>query len=159
MTMLKPLTQRQQEILRGDAGHSVEKREEYKLSLWRAGYDVPGLVGLAVRFGTAVARHVAAGCPKPPPEVIAERMAICKACPEWRDGKCGLCGCGLVAKTAWAREECPADPPRWPKYSPLVQAVDHKEQLPLVPDTISDVTASTPVAEQVPPGVAEDRGS
>lgn len=76
--------------------------------------EYAGLVG---RFAKAAAKHVAAGCPRPPEFVIAQRMEICKACPEWRDGKCGLCGCSLKAKTAWALEACPADPPRWEKWS------------------------------------------
>ena len=131
--MRKPLTTRQLELLRGAAGHSRQKREAYRRALYANGYDVPGMwwrIGLDVakdavakvaRVSKAAARHIATGCPKPPPEVIAERMATCKACPEWRNGKCGLCGCGLKAKTAWAGEQCPADPPRWERYSPLMQ--------------------------------------
>lgn len=165
--MRKPLTSRQLQILRGEAGHSREKRENYRRSLYAAGYDVPGmwwrigldLVSKAARFGKSAARHVAKGFPKPPPEVIAERMAICKACPEWRDGKCSKCGCGLKAKTAWAGERCPANPPRWERYSPLVETVDHPEALPLAPGTIDDAFSGQQGAVSAPSGVAHDGDS
>lgn len=166
----KPLIESQLRVLRGDRGHSREKREAYRRALYAKGYDVPGMwwrIGVDIvsdaamrvaRFGRAVVRHAAAGCPQPPPEVIAERMAICQACPNWRDGECGLCGCNLKAKTAWSLEQCPANPPRWERYSPLVQTAEHLEQLPLVPDTISNVSAGDPVPDMLPARITHDRG-
>jgi hypothetical protein len=41
-------------------------------------------------------------------ELSAERMKICKACPELRNGlSCNICGCVVEAKTRLNDESCP----------------------------------------------------
>lgn len=60
-----------------------------------------------------------------PPEVLAEREATCRACPEWdanalnKTGRCRKCGCSTWAKLRMATERCPIG--KW-------EAVD-KEQI------------------------------
>ncbi|MBR2823675.1 MAG: hypothetical protein IKE24_08325 [Clostridia bacterium] len=40
-------------------------------------------------------------------ETHAARMAICRACPDNREGLCRHCGCYIAARTAKKRERCP----------------------------------------------------
>jgi hypothetical protein len=61
----------------------------------------------------AVGRFVAGGMKRATPEQQAERLAVCRGCPEFRDGRCRVCGCFLSAKIASAAEHCPLDPPKW----------------------------------------------
>jgi hypothetical protein len=69
----------------------------------------PGLLRKAATLARAVTRHVAAGLPAVPPEVKAQRLALCQVCPDLRpNGNCGRCGCVVAVKTGWALEECPA---------------------------------------------------
>jgi predicted Zn-ribbon and HTH transcriptional regulator len=48
-----------------------------------------------------------------PPEALAAREAICRACPEWdaqalnKTGRCRKCGCSTWAKLRMATERCP----------------------------------------------------
>jgi hypothetical protein len=48
-----------------------------------------------------------------PPEILAEREATCRACPEWdsaalnNTGRCRKCGCSTWAKLRMATERCP----------------------------------------------------
>jgi hypothetical protein len=55
----------------------------------------------------AVGRFVAGGMERTTPEQIAERMAICRGCENFRDGRCLLCGCRLSLKISMATEHCP----------------------------------------------------
>lgn len=48
-----------------------------------------------------------------PEAVIAERLAICRQCPQRINGHCSLCGCSLHHKVRLASQRCPDDPPRW----------------------------------------------
>jgi hypothetical protein len=43
------------------------------------------------------------------------RLKICAACPAFRpaEGRCGVCGCRMRAKTRLTTEGCPLDSPRW----------------------------------------------
>lgn len=47
----------------------------------------------------------------------AERLAICAKCPyvQMAGLQCGLCLCLVRLKAKLKTEECPANPPRWPK--------------------------------------------
>lgn len=77
----------------------------------------------AAQFAKSAARHVREGMPQATDEQVAERFAICKACPyfipkEEGAGECSKCGCGLKAvgvsglnKLRWSGESCPAK--RW----------------------------------------------
>jgi hypothetical protein len=40
---------------------------------------------------------------------VARRLAICRPCPNWRDGRCALCGCALAWKVRMRTEHCPID--------------------------------------------------
>lgn len=55
-----------------------------------------------------------------PPEVRAEREAICATCPENLEGRCRKCGCGVksqfIRKTHIATEECPLPEPKWGQW-------------------------------------------
>ena len=48
-----------------------------------------------------------------PPDILAAREAICRACPEWdaaalnSTGRCRKCGCSTWAKLRMATERCP----------------------------------------------------
>lgn len=79
----------------------------------------------AANFAMAAAKHVAAGRPMATDEQVAERFAICQACPKFIEkgegvGECSMCGCGIKAvgveglsKLRWATEQCPLLKPRW----------------------------------------------
>jgi hypothetical protein len=68
---------------------------------------MPSLARQAVNFIGAVASHVAAGMPTAPPEQQEQRLAICQACENYRDGTCLVCGCNLRIKTGWTDQGCP----------------------------------------------------
>jgi hypothetical protein len=73
----------------------------------------PGLARTARNFASALVGHVKAGRPKAPPEVVADRLATCEACPtgmfDPRARRCrhGGCGCFVNVKTTWADQKCP----------------------------------------------------
>lgn len=75
----------------------------------------PGFIAKAAGFASAVAHHVAAGCPKVSDDERERRLAICRACPHHDDllRTCKICGCGLGLKASWALSQCPDNPPRW----------------------------------------------
>ena len=64
-------------------------------------------------FSSAVSRFARSGFSPTPPEVLAEREATCRACPEWdaaalnNTGRCRKCGCSTWAKLRMASESCP----------------------------------------------------
>jgi|HubBroStandDraft_1064217.scaffolds.fasta_scaffold1213527_1 hypothetical protein len=55
-----------------------------------------------------------------PPEIRAQREAICTGCEENLNGRCRKCGCGVRAqwlrKTHLATEKCPLPEPKWGKW-------------------------------------------
>lgn len=71
----------------------------------------PGLLQKAVNFAGAVANHLATGAHAAPPEVIEERMAICKGCDYYNqeDESCKhkKCGCRMKVKSSWLDASCP----------------------------------------------------
>lgn len=75
----------------------------------------PSLLKQAASFGRAVVRHVSAGAPEAPPDVVEGRRAACLGCDRYNQqaDRCKACGCNLKYKTAWAMERCPLD--RWPE--------------------------------------------
>lgn len=82
----------------------------------------------AATFAKSAARHIAAGMPQATDAQVAQRFAICQACPHFipksdGQGECSKCGCGLksigvagINKLRWADEACPVG--RW-KALPL----------------------------------------
>lgn len=57
-----------------------------------------------------------------PEDVQNARLALCRGCEHYLNGRCRKCGCrvaGIVAKTAWATERCPLSPPKWGSWQPL----------------------------------------
>ena len=46
-------------------------------------------------------------------EVIAARLAVCKACDHLLNGTCALCGCYVELRTAKKTQKCPDVPGRW----------------------------------------------
>jgi hypothetical protein len=73
----------------------------------------------------AAGRFASSGFATTPLEILAERKATCRACPEWdaaalnATGRCRKCGCSTWAKLRMATERCPLG--KW-------EAVD-KEQI------------------------------
>ena len=65
------------------------------------------------RFSQAANRFARSGFHTTPPDILAEREAICRACPEWdaaalnSTGRCRKCGCSTWAKLRMATERCP----------------------------------------------------
>jgi hypothetical protein len=63
--------------------------------------------------GFAVRKFAASNFIPTPPEALATRQDICKACPEWdaqalnKTGRCRKCGCSTWAKLRMATEKCP----------------------------------------------------
>lgn len=67
----------------------------------------PTLIDQLRSFMKAVVQHVAAGVPQATVEETAARLAICRACNHYDDGRCRKCGCGLEVKASWAEQACP----------------------------------------------------
>ena len=65
------------------------------------------------RFGHAAHRFARSGFVATPPDILAQREATCRACPEWDaaalngTGRCRKCGCSTWAKLRMATEACP----------------------------------------------------
>jgi len=83
--------------------------------------------------GNAAHRFARAGFSTTPPEALATREAICRACPEWDaaalngTGRCRKCGCSTWAKLRMATEACPLG--KWeaissPSVSPVSSVVN-----------------------------------
>lgn len=99
----------------------------------------PGIGRRALRFASAVVRHVRDLGRRRTPWEIRAIHKICKACPHYMptqprplrwwerlfrilpaDGACRLCGCQIdsraakwLNKLAWRSEQCADNPPRW----------------------------------------------
>lgn len=117
---MKTLAPRQLEHLEGKTGLSDEKRARYHLNLQKAGYEMPaatgGVLSLIQQFGKSLLRNARNGFKSPPSDVIQARRDTCHACPDFKDGRCMLCSCFVKAKTSWALERCPANPPKWTEW-------------------------------------------
>jgi hypothetical protein len=81
---------------------------------------LPGKLAMLASYARSTVRHVRAGRPQAPPELLAARLAACNACDHLRpsDRRCGLvhgCGCGCLVESKARRlhETCPID--AWPK--------------------------------------------
>ncbi len=78
---------------------------------------LPGLLqpnkSRAFTFGKALSAWARSTFAATPPEILAEREATCRACPEWdaaalnATGRCRKCGCSTWAKLRMATERCP----------------------------------------------------
>jgi predicted Zn-ribbon and HTH transcriptional regulator len=74
---------------------------------------------------TAAHRFARAGFATTPPDILASREAICRACPEWdaaainSTGRCRKCGCSTWAKLRMATERCPLS--KWEAVSEPLQ--------------------------------------
>lgn len=81
--------------------------------------EPPPLWVRGINLATALFRWTAAGFPTRSADEIEERLAICQACPLFRDGVCThqLCGCNvgdpeqLLNKLSLRTEKCPEG--RW----------------------------------------------
>ena len=84
-----------------------------KFGAEEAGRRLARRAEMLARFGNAAHRFARAGFATTPPEALAQREAICRACPEWDaqalngTGRCRKCGCSTWAKLRMATEECP----------------------------------------------------
>lgn len=86
--------------------------------------ESPSLPAMAADAARSLAAHLADGGRKAPPEVQAERMTTCRACPHLEPTMpaCRKCGCGSVLKgglelkLSWASSRCPDLNPRWGPY-------------------------------------------
>jgi len=90
--------------------------------------SLPPLGKQASTLGKALTSWTRSGFTATPPEILAEREATCRACPEWDakalngTGRCHKCGCSTWAKLRMATERCPlgkweAAPSRFSKDS------------------------------------------
>ena len=84
----------------------------------------PSLPQMAASFAGSMVGWAKGGFQVTDEETLAERLAICAACPEWdRDGfmgtgKCTKCGCS-GAKLHMATSKCPID--KWGPVTPSVE--------------------------------------
>jgi NADH pyrophosphatase NudC (nudix superfamily) len=80
----------------------------------------PSLFVQAKNLAGAAARFAASGFKLVDDAELARRKSICAECPHWRSDsrRCVKCGCKTDAKLRSAAEQCPDNPPRWPKVTP-----------------------------------------
>jgi glycosyltransferase involved in cell wall biosynthesis len=74
----------------------------------------PGLMRMALNFGSAVMGHIAGGMKTASAEVQADRERICRLCPKLDQARdrCTKCGCiAMKMKRSWASQACPEG--RW----------------------------------------------
>lgn len=58
-------------------------------------------------FAKSALTHVASGLAEVSDEEREKRLAICRACDAYMDGRCGECGCILSIKSKWLTSTCP----------------------------------------------------
>ena len=70
-----------------------------------------GLTDLIKDYLTGAVEHA-------PPNVAAQRLAICRACDRFmpKVQTCGICYCYMPEKVKHAKSECAATPPIWRAY-------------------------------------------
>jgi hypothetical protein len=79
----------------------------------------PGLIRQAQNLASATVNvgwtAMQGGRVRVPDEEYARRLEVCRACPQYDQGRrrCRLCGCYTELKLRLATEQCPDDPPRW----------------------------------------------
>lgn len=94
--------------------YEEEKRQAIEMA--RASkLNTPSIVEQAKSAVTAVAKFAKSGLEITAPEILENRLEICKGC-EWWDGaalnnsgRCKKCGCSTWAKLRMASEKCPLD--------------------------------------------------
>lgn len=74
--------------------------------------DSPGLIRSGLNLAAAIAKYIAAGCPRVTEQIYTERLTICGECNLCRRGKCLNCGCYVERKAKMATEACPLA--KWP---------------------------------------------
>jgi hypothetical protein len=85
----------------------------------------PMLAKRAASLGKSLASWTASGFAATPPDILAEREAACRACPEWdakalnNTGRCRICKCSTWAKLRMATERCPLG--KWESLTPRQQ--------------------------------------
>jgi len=80
---------------------------------------LPPTIQMAKNFVKAVAKHVSDGLKKVAFDQYKARLEVCNKCPLRLKNRCThpSCGCFLDKKAWWASEDCPDDPPRWPRLN------------------------------------------
>jgi hypothetical protein len=87
--------------------------------------DLPPLIRQIPTAMQAMGRFARSGFHTTPPDILAEREATCRACPEWDaaamggTGRCRKCGCSTWAKLRMATERCPIG--KWEAVSEPLQ--------------------------------------
>ena len=78
---------------------------------------LPPTIQMAKNFVKAMAKHVADGFKKVTFEQYKARLATCNKCELRLKNRCThpKCGCFVDVKAWWASEDCPDEPPRWPR--------------------------------------------
>lgn len=116
-TLVVDTTSGERVVYRVRDGEELPKKEPRRIEPKRT------IAQKAKQFAKSAARHVREGMPQATDEQVAERFAICQACPHFTStgdgqGACAKCGCGLKAvgvsglnKLRWAGESCPVK--RW----------------------------------------------
>jgi hypothetical protein len=76
--------------------------------------QMPSLFSRIKKFVPALLNHISDGMKKCTKEEIEARLAICEACPLFKNSYCTKCGCSVSAgqkkflnKVAWKSEVCP----------------------------------------------------
>ena len=67
---------------------------------------LPGIGSKIFNFIKHASAHLREGMPAASDEVFERRLDLCAICPSRNHEHCGLCGCPLAAKAAWADSTC-----------------------------------------------------
>lgn len=110
---MKALSDRQIQILSGEAGLPRDKVQQYS-QLWTSlGYVIPvplrELAAKAISLGEAVVEHAAGGFRICSAEESARRLTWCRNCPsgKFQEPVCQACGCNMRVKATWEEQDCP----------------------------------------------------
>ena len=78
---------------------------------------LPPTIQMAKNFVKAAAKHIADGMEKVTIEQFKARIDVCNKCEYRLKNRCThpKCGCFLDIKAWWKSEDCPDEPPRWPR--------------------------------------------
>lgn len=119
----------------GTCAHCVSLGENTPEFAGQVKATPPSLPQQAASLGKALVDWASSGFAPTPPDALAERMEICKACPEWDangmggTGRCKKCGCSTQVKLRMATEKCPLD-----KWGPVTPSFREPQQQQLSTD-------------------------
>lgn len=101
--------------------HSGSRANGYMRLCWMGNDDVGDdhssmisktTIKKAMRFARAISKYAADSFRNVTPSELAQRLATCNQCDQFKAGECTACGCNLKLKARMRSSVCPLE--KWP---------------------------------------------